>query len=130
MTAQYKVFYKDSTVLTKDDLERIRGFILYAISCRSLMYCAPTSRSLDGEHFFTGCTPERLNLGIDFNAMFARLGIARRERLMEWVLGVTSFCRMPMMEQTMLRQDMIRLRDMATGGGYAHLFGLDARVAS
>ena len=122
-------WYRDSIVLSRDDMERIRAFVLYALFCRSLSFCAPTSRNLEGEHFLTGCTTERLNLGIDFRSMFFRLGIARRERMLEWALGVRPFYMMPMMEQTMLRQDMIRLRDMATGGGYAHLLGLDARVA-
>jgi hypothetical protein len=123
-------YYRDSIVLSKDDMERVRAFVLYALFCRSLSFCAPTSRNLEGEHFFTGCTPERQTLGIDFRSMFFRLGIARRERLMDWVMGIRPLYMLPLMEQTMLRQDMIRLRDMATGGGYAHLLGLDARVAS
>jgi hypothetical protein len=130
MTAQYKVWYKDSIVLTKDDMERIRAFVLYAMFCRSLSFCSTTSRNLEGERFLTGCTTERLILGIDARSMFGRFGNARRERLMDWALGVRPFFQMPEIEQTMLRQDMIRLRDMATGGGYAHLLGLDPRVAS
>ena len=130
MTAQYKVWNKGSIVLSKDDTERIRAFVLYALFCRSLSFCPPTCRVLDGERFVTGSTTERLHLGIDFRLMFDRLGIARRERLLEWALGVKTFYMMRETEQTMLRQDMLRLRDMATGGGYAHLFGLDARVAS
>ena len=129
MTAQYKVWNKGSIVLSKDDAERVRAFILYALFCRSLSYCEPTYRALDGERFLTGCTTERLNLGIDVSSMFTRFGIARQARMLEWALGVKTFCMMRETEQTMLRQDMLRLRDMATGGGYAHLFGLDARVA-
>jgi hypothetical protein len=109
-------------------MERIRAFVLYALFCRALSFCPPTPRNVKGEYFFTGCTMERLNLGIDFRAMFDRLGIARRERMLEWALGVRPFFQMPEMEQTMLRQDMLRLRNMATGGGYAYLFGLDPRV--
>jgi hypothetical protein len=130
MTAQYKVWNKGSIVLTKDDAERIRAFVLYALFCRSLSFCPPTSRVLEGERFVTGSTTERLNLGIDVSNMFTRFGIARQERLLDWVLGVRPFYQMPEVEQTMLRQDMIRLRDMATCGGYAHLFGMDPRVAS
>ena len=130
MTAQYKVWNKGSIVLTKDDAERIRAFVMYALFCRSLSFCPPTCRVLDGERFVTGSTTERLNLGIDVSNMFTRFGIARQERLLDWVLGVRPFYQMPEVEQTQLRQDMLRLRDMATGGGYAHLFGLDARVAS
>ena len=128
MTAQYKAWYKDSIVLTKDDMERIRAFVLYAMFCRALSFCAPTSRNMEGERFLTGCTTERLNLGIDCKAMIGRLGTARRERLRDWALGIRPFYQMPEMEQTQLRQDMLRLRDMAAGGGYAHLLGQDARV--
>lgn len=127
MTAAY---YRESIILTKDDMERIRALVLYAMFCRELSFCALTSRNLEGERFLTGCTTERLHLGIDFRSMFHRLGIVRRERMRDWALGIRPFYMMQTMEQTQLRQDMLRVRDMAAGGGYAHLLGLDPRVAS
>ena len=127
MTAAY---YRDSIVLTTDDMERIRAFVLYAGLCRSLSFCAPTPRNVDGLVSVSGCTTERLNLGIDVRSMLGRFGNSRLERLRDWALGTRQFYTMPLIEQTQLRQDMLRLRDMATGGGYAHLLGLDARVAS
>ena len=94
MTAQYKVWNKGSIVLTKDDPGRIRAFVMSALFCRSLSFCPPTCRVLDGERFVTGSATERLHLGIDFRLMFDRLGIARRERLLEWALGVRTLCHM------------------------------------
>ena len=128
MTAAH---YRESATFTKSDMEEVRSFVLYALSCRSLMYCAATYRTMDGEHFSTGCSTEKLITGIDFNSMFGKLGIARRERLLGWSLGVLPFFRMPLTEQAMLRQDLLRLRDMLVSGGYSHLVGgLDPRVAS
>ena len=127
MTAAH---YRNSIVLSKDDMERVRAFIMYAGLCRSLSFCAPTPRNVDGLVSVSGCTTERLTLGIDVRSMLGRFGNTRLERLRDWALGTRHFYTMPTIEQTQLRQDMIRIRNMASAGGYAHLLGLDDRVAS
>ena len=124
MTAQFI----ERAYLSRDDMERIRSLIVHALQSRYVSWCPTAVRFEDGARWITGSTAGRIGTGIDFTNLWLTLNKVRRQRLLDWALGVSPYGMMEYGHQTQLREDCLRIRSFAISGGYGPLIGVTSRI--